>query len=444
MAAAPQLSLSARGLSSIRYGDALNDFEFIVGDAHYDCPWFVAAFLSHRIANLRSVDNTVCEIQIKTKDPKREFQRFLSLGRGESIKISRDTLEFYESLSEELENEELAFVACGGLEEITIKNVVGRLRHQRRLHFETWKEVEFITSNFTEIHKSELKGLDESIFGLVLSSDKLKIKSEDWLYEMVWSLVEGDRSYFSLLQFVRFEFVLRAIAERFIESAKDFIKVVNLSIWSSLDRRFVQEVRPSTANYRMGGRLIAPRGNSLNGVISYLTTKYGRNVHDKGVITVTASGVCSGYDRRNVVDLQNTSSVFCSDGGSIAWICCELKKEIALWLTHYSILSSRAGPNQTHHPKSWYLEVSQNGQDWREVQRCGENSDLNGPNQIGTYEVKEVRRCRFVRLQRAGLTHTNDNYFYFCGFEIFGILHEPSPASARPFLFKPITRATTP
>jgi hypothetical protein len=139
---------------------------------------------------------------------------------------------------------------------------------------------------------------------------------------------------------------------------------------------------------------------------------------------VTSSGVYSGYDRRNVVDLRNTASAFCSDGHSIAWICYELKKGMELTLTHYSILSHRAGPNQTHHPKSWYVEVSQNGQDWMEIHRTGENSDLNGSNQIGTYEVKEAIRCRFVRLQRAGLTHVNDNYFKFCGFEIFGILHE--------------------
>jgi hypothetical protein len=97
--------------------------------------------LSHRVARLRSVDNTICKIQIEAKDAKREFERFLSLGRGESIQFSRDTLEFYESLSEELENDELSLVACGGLDEITIDNVVGRLGRQRRLHLETGKEL---------------------------------------------------------------------------------------------------------------------------------------------------------------------------------------------------------------------------------------------------------------------------------------------------------------
>jgi hypothetical protein len=334
----PQLSLSARGLSNIQYGEQLNDFEFIVGDARYRCPWFVAAFLSHRIAKLRSADNTICEIQIETNDTKHEFERFISLGRGESIKFSRDTLEFYTSLSQEPENEELLSVVCCVPDEITIKNVIPRLRHKRPLHFETSKEIDFIASHFVEVDKSDLKGLDESIFGLILSSDKLKIKSEDWLYEMIWSFVEEGRNYFSLLQFVRFDFVSTAVAERFIESAKDFIEVVDLSIWSSIGRRFVRKVSVSKPNNRMAGRLIAPQGKSLDGVVSYLTTKYGGNVHDSGVITVTASGVYPGYDHKNVVDLQNMSSAFCSDGNSSAWICYELMKEIEVTLAYYSIL----------------------------------------------------------------------------------------------------------
>jgi hypothetical protein len=178
------------------------------------------------------------------------------------------------------------------------------------------------------------------------------------------------------------------------------------------------------SNCRGTGKAILPQRKSLEGIVSYLTTKHGGNVHDNGVICVTASGVyASGYDSRNAVDLQNLSSRFCSKSESKSWICYEMKN-MEITLTHYSILSVPYGPNSTHHPKSWCVEVSLDGQEWMEVHRCGENSDLNGPSLIGTYEVTESHRCRFVRLRQAGSTHTNDNYLYISGFEIFGIIHE--------------------
>jgi hypothetical protein len=97
MATAPHhVALSARGLSNIRYRDDLNDFEFIVGREHYQCPWFVASFLSGRIAEARSVDDTICEFSVVTKDARNVFSRFLSLGRGAIITVSGDELRFYE------------------------------------------------------------------------------------------------------------------------------------------------------------------------------------------------------------------------------------------------------------------------------------------------------------------------------------------------------------
>jgi hypothetical protein len=81
------ISLSSYGLKNIPYRDELDDFEFIVGDARYRCPWFIPDFLSPRIAGLHRADNTICAFVIETKDAKSEFREFLSLGRGGTIKI---------------------------------------------------------------------------------------------------------------------------------------------------------------------------------------------------------------------------------------------------------------------------------------------------------------------------------------------------------------------
>jgi hypothetical protein len=321
-------------------------------------------------------------------------------------------------------NDELATAICERDRDIVKEKVIGVVGRRFRFGVDISSEIEFIASHFCEFCEWELKELDETVLSRILSSDRLKIASENLLYKQIWKLVESDRKYFTMLQFVQFEFVSTDIARHFIERGSSFIEFVDLSIWSSLGRRFVQNISPSTSNSRVTGKAIMPEFKSLDGVVSYLTTKHGGNVHDKGVISVTSSAVyASGYDLRNAVDLQNKSSMFCSKNEPKSWICYEMKT-MEIILTHYSILSSPFGPNLTHHPKSWYVEVSLDGQEWREVHRCGENSDLNGSNQIGTYEVNEWLRCRFVRLQRSGQSHYNDNYLQFSGFEIFGIIHE--------------------
>jgi hypothetical protein len=173
---ARQLTLSARGLSYIEYPGELNDFEFIVGDDHHRCPWFVAAFLSHRIAELRAVDTTFCKSEIETEDSKGQFDRFLSLGRGATIGVSTDNLKFWESVSEELKNEDNGSAICEG--DITDESVFGHLCRRLRFGFAVSKEAEFIASDLFDFGGRELKRLGKAVVSQILSSVQLKIGSE--------------------------------------------------------------------------------------------------------------------------------------------------------------------------------------------------------------------------------------------------------------------------
>jgi hypothetical protein len=50
----------------------------------------------------------------------------------------------------------------------------------------------------------------------------------------------------------------------------------------------------------------------FNGVISYLRAKCGGNVHDRGVVEITASSVLDGWNPQNAADLGH-DSYFCSE-----------------------------------------------------------------------------------------------------------------------------------
>jgi hypothetical protein len=41
-------------------------FHFVVGDDHYECPFYVAAFLSPKICQLRSHDASLNELELRT------------------------------------------------------------------------------------------------------------------------------------------------------------------------------------------------------------------------------------------------------------------------------------------------------------------------------------------------------------------------------------------
>jgi hypothetical protein len=239
------------------------------------------------------------------------------------------------------------------------------------LNIDCSHEIEFIASHFTDIDISGIGTIDQTILSRILMSNKLKIKNEDWLYETIWRLVEIDRMNFSLIQFIRFEFVSTSIARRFIEDCVYFVELINSSIWSSIGRRFVHNISPgqSTRRFVTDDKTFSPTGQSLDGIISYLTLKCGGNVHDEGLIEALSNSIYSSRHPKYAADLQNRKSYFESNGEPNSWICYDFK-DMEVTPTHYSILSYPSEPNQHHHPKSWCLEVSRDGKSWTEVHRC--------------------------------------------------------------------------
>jgi hypothetical protein len=59
-----EAKLSANGMRNITISKVENDFDFVVGDHRYSCPWFVAAFLSPKIAQLHALDCSICEFHV--------------------------------------------------------------------------------------------------------------------------------------------------------------------------------------------------------------------------------------------------------------------------------------------------------------------------------------------------------------------------------------------
>lgn len=169
----------------------------------------------------------------------------------------------------------------------------------------------------------------------------------------------------------------------------------------------------------------------LEGIIDYLTHEYEGNVHDKGIVNVTAKSVyhdsAGGNSQpKNVVDLGTDSEYYFQDNGEEMWICYNFKSRRVI-PTSYSVRSCRDNPGGCH-LKSWVLEASNNGakNSWTEIDRHEDNYDLNSEFAIANFQIPRVpSECvKFIRLRQIGPSHKGNYSVAFTSLEIFGTIYE--------------------
>jgi hypothetical protein len=158
--------------------------------------------------------------------------------------------------------------------------------------------------------------------------------------------------------------------------------------------------------------------NPLDGIISYLTGKYGGNVHDRSAVGVSCSSCFSDrHAARNAVELDD-DSIFNSKGLPNQWIAFDFKSRMVV-PTHYTF---RSGSWKGNNPSSWVLEGSNDGDRWEELDRQVGNDDLVQKGVVRTYEVNSPQKCRHLRIRQIGKNHNGFDTLVLSGLEVFGIL----------------------
>ena len=183
------------------------------------------------------------------------------------------------------------------------------------------------------------------------------------------------------------------------------------------------EARVAEDERMLGVERIDLKSDPLDGIIAHLTRECGGNVHKEGVVNVTASS-CYGDSHKpeNAVDLKSDSE-FLSNNSPNSWICYDFKGR-RVTPTSYSI-RSYGGPG-LNHPKSWVLEVSNDGSEgsWKAVDSRKDNNDLNGDRVTRNFSLgtPQSGAFRFVRLRQTGKDHRGCDYLVICALELFGTL----------------------
>ena len=154
----------------------------------------------------------------------------------------------------------------------------------------------------------------------------------------------------------------------------------------------------------------------LDGLIAHLARKCGGNVHENGVVEVSASSVWDGRKVKSAVELEN-NTCFASNSEPNSWICYDFKGH-RLVPTSYSI-RSHDGPSFL---KSWVLEVSNDGKNWKVVDRRDNNFDLKAEYVTHNFAISNppCGSFRFVRLRQTGKNHNRNDHLWLSSFEVFG------------------------
>jgi hypothetical protein len=117
---------------------------------------------------------------------------------------------------------------------------------------------------------------------------------------------------------------------------------------------------------------------------------------------------------RNVADL--TSCLFFNSNDDPGkWICWDFH-ELRVHLSHYTINAPSL--------KSWVIESSLDGENWTEIDRRTDNTDLKANDYIVSFAMSKSTECRFIRLTQTGETHGGSDWLVIIAVEFFGVLVE--------------------
>jgi hypothetical protein len=163
---------------------------------------------------------------------------------------------------------------------------------------------------------------------------------------------------------------------------------------------------------------------NLDGILSYLTKRFGGHVIDRDIVSITASAVAypQDYPLRQVADFENQCHIYTGNAPN-SWICYDFK-DMQIKVTHYSI-RSRCDLD-LNHLRSWTLEGSKDGLSWVKLDDRKDDTSLNSAGAIFTFSISAEfeDEFRMIRLRQTGKNSSGNDYLVASAIGFFGVLKE--------------------
>jgi hypothetical protein len=219
----------------------------------------------------------------------------------------------------------------------------------------------------------------------------------------------------SLFAYIRFEYLSTKSIQSFIQLMTESFDLLTFPIWCSLCSRLSLSVSIDSSCDRFINKyssIVCPfcPPSTLDGIISYLTKRFGGHVIDRGIISITASSICNpqSHPLHQVADFENQCQFYTKNEAN-SWICYDFK-DMRIKLTHYSIRSCCT--SNAWHLRFWALEGSNDGVKWIGIDNRKNDTSLNRAGAISTFLILEEfqQEFRMIRLRQIGKnSHGGDN-----------------------------------
>lgn len=457
-------------LSSSGFKNVIKDekqFTFIFGEKDFHMNSMCAEFLSPLVSHLHHSDPTIDSIHLQLP-PNISKLNYISddlkhiiidLSNGSQVAINETQSEKIRYLSILLCNEELyskmreLYPKENGEEQIQfyldeIKMIDQLSKQNGSMQIDVNYLINMISSHLYCIGKEEIKNLPITTIQKILLCDQIAIESEDWLFDLINEIFSQNDECENLSLIEMYELIeVENLSESKFEEMLMRINPNEISsaLWRNICKRLIRtdtkedtpktryhkalKKEESTAKPVLTVLFDGKKENELNGIIRKLTQKCNGNVHDKGVVEVTASsdygdGNSSSCKPKFAVDLDNKETRFVSKKKENSWLVYDFKEQ-KVQPTHYSITSRPMGKGDWH-PMNWVIEGSNDNKEWKTLDSRQNISVLNGCNVTHTLQIQEKlgnnEYYRYLKIRQTGVNAAGSFYFGFSALEYFGTM----------------------
>ena len=427
-------------------------FVFIVNKIRYEVPLSYALGISPYITKQYLNDPTFREIEINDKEKiEDEFSKFIS---GKEIKKNA-----FIKFGKLFKNEEM-IEKWKLTKKITKETVIESLKDMYEINDKNYEdineEINFIAEHLEEM-KEEIKQLNEEILIYILRNINLSVQSEDTIWEimkerlkeMKLKIYKGEGKVKEiekirekrriLMTTIKVENLSKMNFKEYIEEieAEDLennrILVNNedkskIILWNQIQKIILNniidiKIKKKAKDQCNNLKIEHKEGKDFEGIIKYLEDKHGQNIHQRGIITISASSTYSSSNPEKVIDYHwnNVWYSFYQNPGE--WWEINFKK-MKVRMNGYSL---KTGNDRDYtHLKNWVIEGKNEGEEWKEIDRQINNEDLNGFSYQHYYSIPEMTEpYQYIRIKCIGVAHNCASYYLLLtNLEIFGEIDE--------------------
>jgi hypothetical protein len=423
--------LSSRGTKNLN--DNEKTFVFHVNGQQFYSSTFAAQYISPTISCSLRADPTITDFSIGTPQANECFHYILSLCDGDDIVIDKSLIWRFAMVCRELGNEELISIVLAG-EPISPSNMADRL-----LAMGKDSDFVFVCTHFCSLDHSLLS---VDILWRLLNDPRLRIESEDSLFDILENLITHDSAFLPLLNCLEIQYLSVSSISRFISHIS--IESLNWQLWSSICRRLSLSVFAPISNPRF---TISPnsdmklnRARPFDGVFYYLWTWCRRNPHLAGLIEISAP---DQYDRchfqcYDLITHESKSGKHWAtqNTNTVHYVQIDFK-DLRLCPSACSVKVHNSTWSGGAFLRSWRFEGSNNGSDWSIVDSHSDSSDLTQNDKEMSFEVSFSSFFRFLRFLMVGPNSSGNYYFSLQALEVFGRLTTKTQQTTRNIVHQP-------